>query len=323
MKTKEECSETVKTRTSVIKIVCVSILLLFLSGVGVMAVTTQIGNVKITLANGYEMNVLTSKTTVSEILEENNIILTEDEKVTPNLDEEITESKTIEITNKSKQEVKVAKISEDGVEVSLEQLLESYSPVTEKIVVEQEAIPFETVTRDASSGATDTKNKVLQEGQDGIKEVTYKIKYQNNEEIERTVLDEVVVQEPVDKIVQVQKNITSRATTTSRSSTVTTPTTGETSSLGVYKITGYCSCSICCGKSASGYTSSGTKATSGRTIAASSQFSFGTQLSINGNTYTVEDRGGAIKGNKIDIYFDSHAQALAWGVRYLPVELVQ
>ena len=39
--------------------------------------------------------------------------------------------------------------------------------------------------------------------------------------------------------------------------------------------------------------------------------------------YTVEDRGGAIKGNKIDIYMDSHSQALAWGVKYLPVQVVK
>ena len=44
---------------------------------------------------------------------------------------------------------------------------------------------------------------------------------------------------------------------------------------------------------------------------------------INGKEYTVEDRGGAIKGNKIDIYMDSHADALAWGVKYLPVQVGQ
>ena len=35
----------------------------------------------------------------------------------------------------------------------------------------------------------------------------------------------------------------------------------------------------------------------------------------------VEDRGGAINGNRIDMYVSSHAQALAWGVKYLPVEV--
>jgi len=310
-----------KTKTSVMKIICVSLILIFLTGMGVMAVTTQINNVKITLANGYEMNVLTTKSNVKEILEDSNIILAEDEKVEPALEEELVEGQKIVITNKSDQEVKIAKISEEGIEVSLDQLLENYKPITEKIIVEQIAIPFETITKDASSGTTETRNRVLREGEEGLKEVTYKVKYQDDIEIERIVLSEEIIKEPVDKIIQVQSVVTARATTVARTSL--TPTTGDTTSLGVFKVTGYCPCSKCCGKYASGYTSAGTKATAGRTIAASSQFSFGTKLSINGNTYTVEDRGGAIKGNKIDIYFNTHAEALAWGVRYLPVELVK
>lgn len=90
-------------------------------------------------------------------------------------------------------------------------------------------------------------------------------------------------------------------------------------SLGTFKITGYCSCSSCCGKS-DGITASGTKAKAGRTIAAdTSRFSFGSKLVIDGHTYTVEDRGGAISGNRIDMYFDSHWEALQWGVRYCTV----
>lgn len=89
--------------------------------------------------------------------------------------------------------------------------------------------------------------------------------------------------------------------------------------IGTFKITGYCSCSGCCGKS-NGITASGTKAKAGRTIAAdTSRYPFGTKLVINGHTYTVEDRGGAINGNKIDLFFDSHSEALQWGVRYCEV----
>ena len=307
-----------KASISIMKIICVSLILLFISGIGVMAMTTQIGNVKITLANGYEMTVLTSKTKISEILEENNIILTEDERVTPNLDEEITENKTIVITNKSVQEIQIAKISENGVETSLDEILKNYEPITEKIVIEQVAIPYETITKNAANGSTDTKNKVLQQGKDGLKEVTYKIKYQNDTEIERTQLSEVIIKEPVNKIIQVQKVVTSRAGTT-RTANETTPSTGAT----IYKITAYCPCSKCCGSHANGYTASGTKATAGRTVAASAKFGYGTKLSINGKTYVVEDRGGAIQGNKIDIYVNSHSEALAWGVRYLPVEVIQ
>ena len=156
-----------KASISIMKIICVSLILLFISGIGVMAMTTQIGNVKITLSNGYEMTVLTSKTKVSEILEENNIILTEDERVTPDLNENITESKSIVITNKSVQEVQIAKISENGVETSLDEILKNYQPITEKIVVEQVTIPYETITKNADNGSTDTKNKVLQQGKDG------------------------------------------------------------------------------------------------------------------------------------------------------------
>lgn len=306
-----------------IKIICVSLILLMLSGAGVMAVTTQRKSVKIILANGYEMTVLTSKTKVSEILAENGVILTEEEKVTPSLDEDMAEGHAISITNKSAQEVQVAKISEEGAKVSIDDLLKNYAPITEKIIVEQVAIPFETVTKDSSNGSEETKNKVLQQGEDGIKEVTYKVKYQNDAEIERKVLSEVVVKEPVNKIVQVQKKATSRASTASREATTgdTNTTASAGKSIGVYKITGYCSCSKCCGK-ATGRTASGTIATAGRTVAASSALPYGTQLNINGHTYTVEDRGGAIKGNKIDIFFSSHAQALAWGVKYLPVEIV-
>lgn len=84
-------------------------------------------------------------------------------------------------------------------------------------------------------------------------------------------------------------------------------------SLGVYEVTAYCACSSCCGKS-DGVTASGTQATAGRTIAADTNvLPFGTKVKINGIIYTVEDRGGAIKGNRIDIYFDSHEEALAFG----------
>ena len=286
-----------------------------------MAVTTQIENVSIKLSNGYEMKVLTSKTKVSEILKENNIIVEENERVIPDLDEEITPNRKITITDKSKQEIEVAKISESGIEVTLDSLLKAYDTITEKIEIIEEAIPYETVTKDVSEGASSTKNKVIQQGEDGIKQVTYKIKYQNEVEIEKNKISEEIIKEPVERIVQVQSNvITSRASTTSRAEAVAN-SGNSSSTVKIYKVTAYCACSKCCGSHANGYTASGTKATAGRTIAAPSNFAFGTKLIINGKEYVVEDRGGAIKGNRIDMYVDSHAQALAWGVKYLPVEV--
>lgn len=312
-----------KASISITKIICVSIILILISGIGVMAVNTNLKDVKIILQNGYEMTALTSKATVSEVLEENNIVLKEDQKTIPDLDSEISAGQNIQITDKTYNEVQIAKISDESVETSLDQLLQNYAPITEKIVVEQVTIPYETITKNSTSAETNTTNKVLKEGKDGIKEVTYKIKYQNEVEIEKTVISEVVVQEPVNKIVQVKKKVeTSRSvdlprTSSSESNTTTAVIGGET-----YKITAYCSCSKCCGKT-TGRTASGTQATAGRTVAAPSKFAFGTKLNIGGHIYTVEDRGGAIKGNRIDVYVNSHSAALQWGVKYLPVSLAQ
>ena len=304
-----------KASISIIKIICVTVIMILISGIAVLAVNTNLNDVKIVLENGYEMTALTSKTKVSDILEENNIVLNENQKTIPDVNSEISAGQTIQITDKSYNEVQIATISEDGIETTLDQLLDNYAPITEKIVVEQVTIPYETVTKNTTNSSENTTSKVLQQGKDGLKEVTYKVKYQNNIEIEKTQISEVVIQEPVNKIVQVNKVVTQ----TSRSSLPrTTSTTGGTT----YKITAYCSCAKCCGKS-TGRTASGTMATAGRTVAAPANFAFGTKLNIGGHIYTVEDRGGAIKGNKIDIYVSSHSEALQWGVRYLPVSVVQ
>lgn len=310
-----------KASISIMKIICVSIILILISGIGVMAVNTNLKDVKIILQNGYEMTALTAKATVSEILEENNIVLEENQKTIPDLSSEISAGQSIQITDKSYNEVQIAKISEEGVEASLDQLLENYAPITEKIVVEQVTIPYETITKNTTGTDSNTTNKVLKEGKDGLKEVTYKVKYQNEVEIEKTVISEVVVEEPVNKIVQVQKKVeTSRSANMPRTTSETSTTAvidGET-----YKITAYCSCAKCCGKT-TGRTASGTQATAGRTVAAPAKFAFGTKLNIGGHVYTVEDRGGAITGNRIDIYVSSHSAALQWGVKYLPVSVVQ
>lgn len=308
-----------KASISIMKIICISIILILISGIGVMAVNTNLKDIKIVLQNGYELTALTSKSTVSEILEENNIVLDENQKTIPEANEEVTAGAVIKIVDKSYNEVQIAKVSEEGVQTTLEDLLNNYAPITEKVVTEQVEIPYETVTKNSAGTSTDTTNKVLQKGKNGLKEVTYKIKYQNDVEIEKTQLSEKVITEPVNKIVQVNK-VTSRSGTTTRAAAATAATT--TSGTQVYKITAYCSCAKCCGK-ATGRTAMGTKATAGRTVAASGKFAFGTKLNINGHVYTVEDRGGAINGKKIDIYVNSHAEALAWGVRYLPVSVAQ
>ena len=78
-----------KASISIMKIICVSIILVLISGIGVMAVSTNLKDVKIVLQNGYELTVLTAKSTISEVLEENNILLEENQKAIPDSSEEV------------------------------------------------------------------------------------------------------------------------------------------------------------------------------------------------------------------------------------------
>lgn len=84
----------------------------------------------------------------------------------------------------------------------------------------------------------------------------------------------------------------------------------------VFTVTAYCPCEKCCGEYANGYTATGEKAIQGVTIAADPDvLPMGTEIELDGHTYTVQDTGGAIAGNRLDLYFDSHEDALQWGVR--------
>ena len=202
-----------KASISLKKILCISIILIFLLSVGVMAGNVQVRNVKIVLSSGYEMDILTTKTSVKEILEENHIVLLEDEKVTPDTSEELSDNNTITISKESEEVVdeEDAEVIEKSSEVTAEEVLDNYSKIVEKIVVEEEKIPYETITKDVSTGKGKKQDSVIQEGKDGLREVTYKVKYQNDEEIERTKISSKVVREPVDKIVEVRtKQITTR-----------------------------------------------------------------------------------------------------------------
>lgn len=98
---------------------------------------------------------------------------------------------------------------------------------------------------------------------------------------------------------------------------------GLTKSLGAFKMTAYCPCSKCCGKWAGGITSTGVIAQAKHTIAVDpSVIPYGSKVIINDQVYTAEDCGGAIKGNHIDIYFDTHEEASSFGVQCAEVFLV-
>ncbi len=109
------------------------------------------------------------------------------------------------------------------------------------------------------------------------------------------------------------------------------------------EVTGYCPCGICCGWKRSwfglgppvfasgpqkgqrkivGQTASGTQARPGTVAADTTVLPFGTIVYVEGYGWgRVEDRGGAIKGNKLDLFFRSHRQALEWGRQQKTVQV--
>ena len=91
--------------------------------------------------------------------------------------------------------------------------------------------------------------------------------------------------------------------------------------MGEFKLTAYCPCAKCCGKWANGITATGATATEGRTIAVDPRvIPYGSTVTLyyedgTVHTYTAEDCGGGIKGNRLDIYLDDHQAALQFGVQ--------
>lgn len=109
------------------------------------------------------------------------------------------------------------------------------------------------------------------------------------------------------------------------------------------EVTGYCHCGICCnwrrswfglgrpviasgperGKpKAVGITASGTRVRPGTVAADTSVLPFGTIVHVPGYGWgRVEDRGGAIRGQKLDLYFRTHARANQWGRQHHDVRI--
>lgn len=104
-------------------------------------------------------------------------------------------------------------------------------------------------------------------------------------------------------------------------------------SLGEFKLTAYCSCVKCCGFWAYGRPldengndivigASGERLYQGVSIAVDpSVIPYDSKVYIDGKEYIAHDCGGAIKGNRIDVYFDNHQDALDFGVKYANVEV--
>ena len=144
---------------SVMRIAVITLITIFMLSACVLSASVDVKNVKIVLSDNCEIEVLTTKSLVSDILEENHIVVLPEENVVPSLSSEIHDNdSTIVITGVTQDASAVLAVAEEEEMVLLDQLLSSYNAVVEKIITTEEEIPYETEKE------SDDETQVKQEG---------------------------------------------------------------------------------------------------------------------------------------------------------------
>ena len=176
-----------------------------------------------------------------------------------------------------------------------------------------EDVPFE-VKKIESADLYQGETKVKQVGVIGVKKITTTTVYVGNVESGTTVKEEVIV-DPIPEIITVG--------TKSKNGMPNVPALNASySKVLTLDATAYCPCSQCCGKWANGVTASGLKAGYGVVAVDKNVIPLGTKLYVEGYGYCVAgDTGGAIKGNRIDLCYGTHSQALSSGFGHKMVKV--
>lgn len=346
---------------------------IILSGILLIALTTgfvvfsgELKCVKVTIDSERTIDIKTTKNTVGQVLEENNLIYTQEEVDLP-FDTVLTSKNTIIICKKKEDKVEAVLSAnvegneengdlEEGAivpndetgtevgsihaasrfEVDVKDIIAKNQIVTEKLETLTEPIPFETETKNSKLTSNYT-TKVVTEGKDGLKKVTYKVRYEDEKEIARVEVDSEVIKEPVTKVVE---RVAKTNPSVSRGGYVARTGDKPENFIEVkeMKATAYCLCSKCCGKSPSspgyGVTSSGLKIvpdTGMKVIAVDPKvIPLGTWVYVEGLNgasdygYAIAaDTGGAIKNNKIDLYMETHDATRQWGIKSVKVYIVE
>lgn len=177
----------------------------------------------------------------------------------------------------------------------------------EEVSVVTEEIPFETLYVESDT-LYEGEEVTTQEGVNGVKEITTTNKVVDGNVV-TVVISEKEVSAPVNAIVKVG---TKEKTVAPANGYV--PTSLSYSQVMTLDATAYCPCSKCCGKWANGVTATGLRAGYGVAAVDPRVIPLGTKLYVEGYGYCIAgDTGGAIKGNRIDLCYGSHSEALASG----------
>ena len=312
--------------------------------------------------DGKETKIVTFRKTFKEVLRSNEIVLGPKDKVVPSIDTIVSKIDKLDIERAVEvqvavdgQEIKVL-TTEDTVDKMLEaegievRDCDKVSPsinipvknglkltvtrVDERVIRESQPMDFATIVKKDET-ALNTVKKVIQQGQQGEKVITTKILYEDGKEIERKIVNEAVAKNPVQKIVSVG---TLAVLNVSRGGSISKAVNASNLSNITYKkmikakSTAYTADFASTGKRPGdkgfGKTATGTTARRDpngySSIAVDPRvIPLGTKLYIEGYGYGIaEDTGGAIKGNIVDVYFNSNSECMSWGRRNVNVYIL-
>ena len=262
-----------------------------------------------------EVNIETTELTVEDVLNSLSIFYDEDDKITPELDAKVVKDMTITVTE-----------------------------FEEKLKTIDEEIAFEVETKN-SGNLEKGKTLVVQEGIKGLRQNKVKEIYENGKLITTEVEETKLVREPVKQIVQVGTKVAAPvASRGGESQAVKSTKAVQTSSAApVASLSGaksivmnasaydlsYASTGKNPGDKYYGITASGTKARPGVVAVDPKVIPLGTKLYIESMDGTgsygyasAEDKGGAIKGNRIDLFYANRSDALQFGRRQVKVYIL-
>lgn len=255
-------------------------------------------NKDITLVvDGKEKEISTFKSNVEDLLVAENIKYDSNDIISQDLSTKLSDKMRIEVIN-----------------------------VTEEIIKESKEVPFDiTVVEDKDLLKGETK--VEEEGQTGKNELVYKITYHNGKAVEKTFLEEIVSTEPVNKVVKKGTKVeevkvaSSRGESTRRPVSANNTNSNSTSSSSRGKHISV----VATAYTGHGITATGTKPKWGTIAVDPSIIPYGTKVYIPqfNKTFIAEDCGGAIKGNKIDIYMNDETSVRNWGRKTIDIYIVK
>ncbi|WP_246289156.1 G5 and 3D domain-containing protein [Bacillus haikouensis] len=239
---------------------------------------------------GKKQKVWSTSTTVADFLKQQGIQLNKTDRVEPDLDTKVKANDVVNV-------VRVEKVTD----------------------VVEESTDFTVVSR-KDSDLSKGKEEIVQEGEKGLVEKKYEIVKENGEEVSRKLVSEKVVKDSQDKIVNVGTKVL--VAQVSRGSTASASAESGGREFYVSSTAYTASCNGCSGHTATGIN---LKANPGIKVIAvdPSVIPLGTKVYVDGYGYAVAaDTGGAIRGNKIDVFFSSKSDAYRWGRKTIKVKIL-